>query len=70
MKFILLIISILQIICINAYSKGKIESISPYEEVPGYIKNTNSFQREKWFYEQRIYPGNSISSNAYYYAII
>ncbi len=41
-----------------------------YDEVPFEISSRNSFQREKWFYEQRIYPTGFIRKEAYTDALI
>jgi hypothetical protein len=38
---------------------------SPYENAPDEVKGRKAFQREKWFYEQRMYPNNYIPSDAY-----
>jgi hypothetical protein len=38
---------------------------NPFENVPEMVKRTKPFQRERWFYEQRMYPYNYIPQNAY-----
>lgn len=38
---------------------------NPFENVPEMVKRTKPFQRERWFYEQRMYPFNFIPENAY-----
>ena len=40
-------------------------SNNPYDNANDLIKNRNAFQREKWFYEQRMYPNNFIPEDAY-----
>lgn len=42
---------------------------NPYDEAPEVIKERNAFKRERWFYEQRIFPFNYIPENAYVRAI-
>lgn len=38
---------------------------NPYDNADEFIKKRNSFNRERWFYEQRMYPYNSIPDDAY-----
>jgi photosystem II stability/assembly factor-like uncharacterized protein len=38
---------------------------NPYDLAPDEIKNRNSFKRERWFYEQRMFPNNFIPQDAY-----
>ncbi|MFH1198517.1 MAG: hypothetical protein V1720_22630 [bacterium] len=38
---------------------------SPYANAPDEIKKRKSFQRERWFNEQRMYPNNYIPKDAY-----
>jgi photosystem II stability/assembly factor-like uncharacterized protein len=38
---------------------------NPYEKAPEYISKRNSFNRERWFYEQRMFPNNYLPSDAY-----
>lgn len=38
---------------------------NPYDKADDIAKSRKAFQREKWFYEQRMYPGNYIPENAY-----
>ena len=42
---------------------------SPYENVDELISKRKSFNREKWFYEQRMYPNNYIPEDAYINAV-
>ena len=41
-----------------------------YDEAPAKISKRLSFQREKWFYEQRIFPTGKFPMNAYENAFI
>jgi photosystem II stability/assembly factor-like uncharacterized protein len=38
---------------------------NPYDKADDYTKTKNSFNRERWFYEQRMFPNNFIPSDAY-----
>lgn len=38
---------------------------NPYDNADSYNLKKNAFNRERWFYEQRIYPNNFIPENAY-----
>jgi photosystem II stability/assembly factor-like uncharacterized protein len=38
---------------------------NPYDNVDSYNIKKNAFNRERWFYEQRMYPNNYIPDNAY-----
>lgn len=38
---------------------------NPYDDAPEVIKERNAFKRERWFYEQRMYPNNYIPEDAY-----
>ncbi len=51
--------------CINIFPQEVNFENSPYNQAPSYIQERKSFQREKWFYEQRIYPYNSLPKDAY-----
>ena len=42
---------------------------NPYEDVPDVISQRKSFNRERWFNEQRMYPNNYIPEDAYKNAI-
>lgn len=43
---------------------------SPYDNADEITKSRKAFQREKWFYEQRMYPFNYIPSDAYEKAVM
>lgn len=38
---------------------------NPFEKADDYTKSKKSFNRERWFYEQRMYPNNYIPEDAY-----
>ena len=38
---------------------------NPYDKADDYTKTKKSFNREKWFYEQRMYPNNYLPEDAY-----
>ncbi|HCV42853.1 MAG TPA: hypothetical protein DGH68_05180, partial [Bacteroidetes bacterium] len=38
---------------------------NPYERVDEYTQHRQAFNRERWFYEQRMYPFNALPENAY-----
>ncbi|MFA5403866.1 MAG: T9SS type A sorting domain-containing protein [Ignavibacteria bacterium] len=38
---------------------------NPYDKANSYNLNKNAFKRERWFYEQRMFPNNYIPENAY-----
>ncbi len=38
---------------------------NPYDDAPEIIKERNAFKRERWFYEQRMYPNNYIPEDTY-----
>lgn len=38
---------------------------NPYERADEFTKSRKAFQRERWFYEQRMYPENYIPEDAY-----
>ncbi len=40
-----------------------------YKNVPDEVKDRNSFEREKWFYEQRIFPNSNFPANVYQNAV-
>ncbi|MBN1633358.1 MAG: T9SS type A sorting domain-containing protein [Ignavibacteria bacterium] len=66
MKHILVLLLLaLQIYCINIFAQEIEFKNSPYNRAPDYIQGRKSFQREKWFYEQRIYPYNFLPDDAY-----
>lgn len=54
-----------QIFYINIFAQAIEFKNSPYNRAPDYIQERKSFQREKWFYEQRIYPNSFLPDDAY-----
>ncbi|MCI0472408.1 MAG: hypothetical protein L0Y76_02365 [Ignavibacteria bacterium] len=38
---------------------------NPYDNADDYTKSRKAFNRERWFFEQRMYPNNFIPENAY-----
>ncbi len=38
---------------------------NPYDKADENVRNRNAFKREKWFYEQRMYPYNKLPDDAY-----
>ena len=42
---------------------------SPYNDASEKIKTSNAFQREKWFYEKRMFPSGKLSEDAYFRAL-
>lgn len=59
-----LTINILQV-----YSQELIIENNPYDKADDYTKSKKSFNREKWFYEQRMFPFNHLPEDAYVKAI-
>jgi photosystem II stability/assembly factor-like uncharacterized protein len=52
-----------------AYSQFIQNNKTQYEFIDKSISSRNSFQREKWFYEQRMFPNSFIPDNALRYAL-
>lgn len=48
-----------------AVSQDLLIKNNPYDNADVITKSRKTFQREKWFYEQRMFPGNSIPPEAY-----
>jgi photosystem II stability/assembly factor-like uncharacterized protein len=55
--------------CTVIFSQDMFIKDSPYDIADEQIKSRNSFQREKWFYEQRMFPNNKLPDDAYSKAI-
>jgi Secretion system C-terminal sorting domain/Sortilin, neurotensin receptor 3, len=47
------------------YGQDLVIPDNPYDNAEEIIKKRNSFNRERWFYEQRMYPFNFIPEDAY-----
>lgn len=70
MKISKLFLPIALFMCIMNISSQELEIVnSPYENVDEIISKRKSFNREKWFYEQRMYPNNFIPEGAYVNAV-
>ena len=48
-----------------SYSQDLLIKNNPFDNANEYTLKRNSFRREKWFYEQRMYPNNYIPEKAY-----
>lgn len=53
------------IISISATAQDLYISNNPYENAEDFVKDRNAFKRERWFYEQRMYPNNFLPEDAY-----
>jgi len=60
---------VLTINVIQIFSQEIVIDNNPYDIVNDYVKRKNSFNREKWFYEQRMYPFNELPPDAYSKAV-
>ena len=58
-------ILVLAVITMRAYSQDLPIDGNMYDQADAYTKTRNSFNRERWFYEQRMYPFNRLPENAY-----
>ena len=63
MKTLIILISILTAGII--FSQDLKINNNPYEKADAITRSRKAFQREKWFYEQRMYPNNFIPKDAY-----
>jgi hypothetical protein len=52
-------------ISIVSFSQDLYIQNNPYEQAQDFEKSRNAFKRERWFNEQRMYPGNFIPENSY-----
>lgn len=64
-SIIKILILILSFNFLHLYSQEIIIQNNPYEKVDEYTSKKKSFNREKWFYEQRMYPFNQLPDDAY-----
>lgn len=64
MKNILLVLFLL-LITANSFAQDLNILNNPYNEAPEATKKRKFFNRERWFYEQRMYPNNYIPVDAY-----
>ena len=60
---IITVILFLLVTTVNAQNLK--ENINIYDNAPQEVNSRNSFHREKWFYEQRIFPNDKIPNDAY-----
>ncbi len=65
----LVLIPILLISILSTFSQEFIINGSPYENADYITKSRKSFLRERWFYEQRMFPKNYLPENCYSNAI-
>ncbi|MBS1517991.1 MAG: hypothetical protein JSS91_07880 [Bacteroidetes bacterium] len=47
------------------YSQDLLIPDNPYDKADDQTRSSNAFQRERWFYEQRMFPNNTIPADAY-----
>lgn len=60
-----LFIFLILLITSNTFSQDLDIKENPYDKADDLIKSRKAFQRERWFYEQRMYPNNFIPKDAY-----
>lgn len=65
----LLIIFALLISAAGSFAQDLYIPNNPYNNANDYTKSRNSFNRERWFYEQRMFPYNYIPEGAYEHAM-
>lgn len=60
-----------QVIILSAvlYSQDLFIQDNPYDNAPDEISQRNSFKRERWFFEQRMFPNNYIPQDSYENAV-
>jgi photosystem II stability/assembly factor-like uncharacterized protein len=63
MRFFIVIVYI--IFSSLVFSQDLYIKYNPYDNANSYNLKKNAFNRERWFYEQRMYPNNFIPENAY-----
>ena len=64
-KIIFLFLNALLYLTVSVYSQDLNIKNNPYDKADEHTKTKKSFNRERWFYEQRIYPNNYIPADAY-----
>lgn len=69
MKYIIAILFLQFTLVSLSHSQDLQITDNPYESAGEITKSRKAFQRERWFYEQRMYPGNSIPDGAYEKAV-
>src|ERR1041385_2233804 len=55
---------LLTAIAVSQPQKSAIQD-NPFDKAPDLLKETERFQEERWFYEQRMFPRNYIPEGAY-----
>jgi hypothetical protein len=60
-----ILILIITLISSLAFSQDLYIKDNPYDRTDSYNLQKNAFNRERWFYEQRMFPNNYIPENAY-----
>ncbi len=66
MKIMVYFVSVLLLLVTSlSFSQDLQISDNPYDKADEQTKSRKAFQREKWFYEQRMYPYNYINPDAY-----
>jgi photosystem II stability/assembly factor-like uncharacterized protein len=63
-KIIFLFLIALLYNSISAYSQGLFIENNPYDKADDLTRSKKSFNRERWFYEQRMFPNNYIPEDA------
>lgn len=53
------------LIAVNSFAQDLYIPNNPYDEAPEEVKKRKAFNRERWFYEQRMFPNNYIPDGAY-----
>ncbi len=64
-NFIFLFLNALLYLSVSVCSQDLIIKNNPYDKADEHTKSKKSFNRERWFYEQRMYPNNFIPADAY-----
>ncbi len=64
-NIIFLLLNALLYLAVSVYSQDLQIKDNPYDKADEHTKSKKSFNRERWFYEQRMYPNNYIPLDAY-----
>jgi len=64
-KVLLIVFLSLTALNSEAFSQDLFIENNPYDKATETEKSRNSFKRERWFFEQRMYPYNFIPQGAY-----
>ncbi len=68
MKFRFIAFALLML-AVSTFSQDLFIPGNPFDKADEYTKTRNSFNRERWFYEQRMYPNNYLPEGAYERAV-